>query len=54
MAEFLHMGGYAFYVWWSYGVVGVVLAYHYFSPLVRRKKLIRELASSPLNRNAEQ
>jgi heme exporter protein D len=26
MAEFFHMGGYAFYVWTSYGIAFVVLA----------------------------
>ena len=25
LSEFLHMGGYAFYVWWSYGIVALVL-----------------------------
>ncbi len=44
MAEFLHMGGYAFYVWSSYGMVAAVLGYHYFSPLIRRRKLLAELA----------
>ncbi len=39
------MGGYGFYVWCSYGVVAVVLAWHYFSPLVKRKKLLAELAA---------
>ena len=39
------MGGHGFYVWCSYGVVTAVLAYQYFSPLVRRKKLLAELAA---------
>lgn len=39
------MGGYGFYVWCSYGVVTAVLVYQYFSPLVRRKKLLAELAA---------
>ena len=45
MAEFLYMGGYGFYIWMSYGVVVVVLVYHYFSPLRKRKKLLEELAA---------
>ena len=45
MADFFHMGGYAFYVWSSYGVVAAVLVYHYLSPLLRRKKLLEELAT---------
>ena len=44
MIEFLHMGGYGFYVWCSYGVVVTVLLYHYFFPLVKRKKLLKELS----------
>lgn len=43
--HWLRMGGHGFYVWCSYGVVAAVLAYHYFSPLVKRKKLLEELAS---------
>ncbi len=38
------MGGYGFYVWCSYGVVVAVLLYHYFFPLVKRKKLLKELS----------
>ena len=44
MAEFLHMGGYGFYVWCSYGVVVAVLLYHYFLPLLKEKKLLAELS----------
>ena len=43
--HWLSMGGHGFYVWCSYGVVAAVLAYHYFSPLVKHKKLLAELAS---------
>ena len=45
MAEFLQMGGHGFYVWCSYGVVAGVLVQQYVSPLVKRKKLLAELAS---------
>ena len=53
MAEFLSMGGYGFYIWLSYGVVVVVLVYHYFSPLRKRKKLLEELAAELPRRNTE-
>ncbi len=43
MAEFLHMGGYGFFVWGSYGVVAAVLIQQYVAPLRRRKKLLAEL-----------
>ncbi len=46
MAEFLHMGGYAFYVWTSYLLVLVLLLWHYFSPLVQTRILIRMLSLS--------
>jgi len=44
VAEFFAMGGYAFYVWGSYGVVAVVLVHQYVAPLIRRRRLLRELA----------
>lgn len=53
MAEFLQMGGYAFYVWLSYGTVAAVLGYQYFAPLLKRKKLLDELAAELPPRAAE-
>ena len=44
MAEFLAMGGYAFYVWTSYLVVMFLLIFSYFQPGSRRRKIIRALA----------
>ncbi len=41
--QFLHMGGYGFFVWGSYGVVAAVLIQQYVAPLRRRKKLLAEL-----------
>jgi heme exporter protein D len=37
MSEFLHMGGYAFYVWGSYGVTFALLAIEVFL-LMKRKR----------------
>jgi heme exporter protein D len=43
MSEFLHMGGYAFYVWTSYAVAAAVLAANVILPLVRRSRLLADL-----------
>lgn len=45
MADFLRMGGYGFYVWCSYGVVAMLLVYHYLLPRIKQKKLLKELGS---------
>ena len=44
VVEFLRMGGYAFYVWWSYAVVFVVLALNLVVPSVRHRRVRRALA----------
>lgn len=44
MKEFFYMGGYAFYVWTSYAVVGIVLFLNFLIPLLRRRRLLRDLA----------
>jgi heme exporter protein D len=44
--EFLHMGGYAFYVWTSYGVALVVLLGNVLLPARQRKKLLADIARS--------
>lgn len=51
--DFLNMGGYAFYVWLSYGVVAAVLVYHTLAPLIRRRKLLAELANELRSPQAE-
>ncbi len=38
MAEFLHMGGYAFYVWSSFGVTAVVLVAIAVSAILRHRR----------------
>lgn len=43
MAEFFHMGGYAFYVWMSYIISAVVLTANLALPLVRRERLLADL-----------
>ena len=42
--EFFHMGGYAFYVWTSYGIALVVMLITVILPLRQRKKLLGDIA----------
>lgn len=42
-SEFFHMGGYAFFVWSSYGISTLLLGWVFISPIFRRKQIIREL-----------
>ena len=41
--EFLHMGGYAFYVWTSYGLAAVVLVANLLIPMLNARKQRRDL-----------
>ena len=43
MMEFLQMGGYAAYVWSSYGVVAIVLLLNVISSWRRYKSILRRL-----------
>ena len=43
-AEFFHMGGYAFYVWTSYGLTLIVLLANVLSPLRQRRRIPADLA----------
>lgn len=45
MREFFFMGGHGFYVWTSYGVVVALLVYQYVVPLLKRRKLLAQLAA---------
>ena len=42
--EFFHMGGYAFYVWTSYGIALFVLLINVILPLRQRNKLLDNIA----------
>ncbi|MGB5305771.1 MAG: heme exporter protein CcmD [Gammaproteobacteria bacterium] len=44
LTEFLHMGGYAGYVWSSYGIALVVLVINVLLPAWQRKKLLADIA----------
>lgn len=43
MKEFLHMGGYAMYVWPSYGLALIVLLWNVIMPMRRRKQNIASI-----------
>jgi len=45
--EFLHMGGYAFYVWSAYALTAAVLAANAIVPRMRERQLLRALAAEP-------
>ena len=44
LEDFLHMGGYAFYVWSAYGIALVVLVANIVAPALRGRELMRRLA----------
>jgi len=44
MQEFFAMGGYAFYVWTSYGLTLIVLLANIIIPVVQRRQLLRSLS----------
>ena len=44
LSEFLHMGGYAFYVWSSYGIALLILLINIIAPLRQRRKLLSTIA----------
>ncbi len=42
--EFFAMGGYAFYVWTSYGLTLIVLLANIIVPVLQRKQFLRQQA----------
>ena len=45
MSEFFDMGGYAFYVWGSFGAGAAVLAWNVVAPLRARSRVLQRLRS---------
>jgi heme exporter protein D len=43
LAEFLDMGGYAFYVWGSFGITALVAVYEIWEVRARRREVLRNL-----------
>ncbi len=55
LSEFFNMGGYAFYVWTSYGLAFVVLLVNLVLPMRQRKKLLADFSRKARRaRRAEQ
>lgn len=44
MHEFWNMGGYGAYVWSSYGLAAVVVAYNVIEPYLRLRRVERRIA----------
>jgi heme exporter protein D len=44
LAEFFDMGGYAFYVWSSYGLALVIMVANIIQPMFWRQRVLRSLA----------
>jgi len=42
-SEFFHMGGYAFFVWTSYGLTLIVVVANIVAPIMQRKKIISRI-----------
>jgi heme exporter protein D len=47
MNDFFHMGGYAFYVWTSYGLALIVLLANLIIPFNQERTLLRTIARKP-------
>jgi len=41
--EFMHMGGHGLFVWLSYGIAGLIVAQNFISPVLTRKKIIKDI-----------
>lgn len=54
MNEFLAMGGYAAYVWPAYAIFLVVLLADALAPVLRRRRVLRELRGRLARQSARQ
>ncbi len=52
-AEFFDMGGYAFFVWTSYGVTFIVMLANIISPIMQRRKVISRIKRAIKRENIE-
>jgi len=52
LQSFLAMGGYAVYVWPAYSVFFIVLLIDWLAPLLRRRRLLRELRARMARQDA--
>ncbi len=42
-ASFAAMGGHGLYVWLSYGIATLIVAINFVSPMLTRKKIIKDI-----------
>jgi len=54
MSDFFHMGGYAFYVWLSYGLTAVILIANVIIPVARDKQVKRDLMMRVVRESAKE
>ncbi len=54
LGEFLHMGGYGFYVWSSYGIAGAMLGGMLVNSIVLRRRLLAEIARRARRNRSEE
>ena len=53
VSEFIDMGGYAIYVWPSYGLVALILWLNWYLPKRQHRQLLRQLIRRNQDRNNE-
>ncbi|RLA15509.1 MAG: heme exporter protein CcmD [Gammaproteobacteria bacterium] len=53
MSEFLNMGGYAIYVWPSYGLAALILWLNWYLPKRQHRQILRQLIRRNQDRNNE-
>ena len=51
VSEFFAMGGYAFYVWGSFGATALVMALEVWQVRARRRQILRNLSEQPESQN---
>ncbi len=42
-SSFINMGGHGLYVWACYGLAGIIVAVNFISPVLTRKKVIKDI-----------
>ena len=51
VADFFYMGGYAFYVWGSFGITAAILAAEIWQVRAQRREILRNLSSDSESEN---
>jgi heme exporter protein D len=54
MADFLAMGGYGAYLWPSYALFLIVLAFDAIAPLLRRRRVLADIRGKQKRRSARE